>query len=499
MEETPATSSDNIGARARTAAGWQFLSKGINTALQMATSIVLARLLMPADFGIVAMAAMVTGLAGVFQDLGLGQALVQRKEITEEHTRSAFWGTLVMALMLYGGVYFSAPYVGEYFHELRMIPVLKISALTFLLSPFAVVPRSLLQRELDFRTPFLAGLASSVAYGGVGITMALLGYGYWALVGASLVAGLVSTVALCILTRYLPPLLPTFCGLGSLWEFGVGVTGIGLFAFLAGQTDYFIIGRQLDSHALGLYERAFKLMTTPLALPWVACAVLFSVFSRLQDDLDRARRTFERIALTMAVCTWPVLALFLVNAPEFVPLVFGEQWGDAVIPAQVLVLAGFTKAVADVARTATQAMGTRYVWGDAWRLGVYVALLGAGAWWASQWGIIGVAWAVVAASVVFTGLALYLLHTAIGFGFGHWVRATAAPLMVTITAGATSFALRSVLLSMGVSLLGTLIGAATGGLLVSIAIVALCPSAQLGVVLAEFGRVFGRLSKRVQG
>ena len=126
------------------------LSKGINMALQMATTIILARLLMPADFGILAMATMVTGLALIFQDLGLGQALVQRKAIRREHTSSAFWGTLVMALLLYAGVFLSAPLVADYFSEPRMVPVLKLIALIFLLSPFAVVPRALLQRELDF-------------------------------------------------------------------------------------------------------------------------------------------------------------------------------------------------------------------------------------------------------------------------------------------------------------------------------------------------------------
>ncbi len=493
MEEPSAASADNIGGRARTAAGWQFLSKGINTALQMVTSIVLARLLMPEDFGIVAMAAMVTGLAGVFRDLGLGQALVQRPEISEEHTRSAYWGTLVMSLLLYGGMLLAAPYVGAYFDEPRMILVLKISALSFVLSPFSVVPGSLLRRDLDFKTPFFAGLASSLSYGAVGITAALLGYGYWALVAASLAGAFTKTLALCILTHYVPPLVPTFHGVRDLISFGAGVTGVGLFGVLADKIDYFVIGRRLDADALGLYERAFKLMTTPLALPWVVCTIIFPVFSRLQNDLERARDAFERIAALMSVLTWPVLLVLLVTAPEFVPLVFGAQWAPAVTPTQVLILAGFTKVLADVARTATKAMGARYVWGDAWRLASYVLIVFAGSWWASRWGITGVAWAVVGASLIFLALALHLLYSAIGFGISRWIRTVFAPLLLTAAAGAVSLALRSLLLSRGMSPLETLVGASIGGLLVAVAAIVFFPSAQLEVVRTEFSTALRRV------
>ncbi len=134
---------ESIGRKARVAVRWQFLAKGSSTGLQMITGIILARLLMPEDFGIVAMATMVTGLAGIFRELGLGQALVQRKELKPIHISSAFWGTLLMGIMLCGVIIVGAPYVGAFFNEPRMTPVLQIISLSFLISPFGVVPRSL--------------------------------------------------------------------------------------------------------------------------------------------------------------------------------------------------------------------------------------------------------------------------------------------------------------------------------------------------------------------
>ncbi|MGM0494380.1 MAG: lipopolysaccharide biosynthesis protein [Armatimonadota bacterium] len=400
MEEPSDTSSDNIGARARTAAGWQFLSRGINTPLGMAISIVLARLLMPADFGIVAMAAMVTGLAGIFRTLGLGQALVQRDEITAEHTRSAFWGTAVMAIVLYAAMFFAAPYVGAYFSEPRMIPVLKISALSFILSPFAEVPRSLLQRELDFRTPFFASLAQSFGYGVVGIAMALLGYGYWALVFAGLAGVFMNTVALCALTRYVPPVIPDFRGIGDLYGFGVGMTLWNVAGYTVEQLDYVIVGRRLDTSALGIYSRAFHLSRLPTSLTHaVLTSVLFPVFSRISDDAARFRSAFKRSLALISLFAVPPTVLIAVAGPELIPAVIGEQWLEAVMPLQILCVVVLHRVLMSPGGAALKAVGEVY-WISI-LVGIHGALVVAGAWIGSDYGVNGVAAGVTAAYLIF--------------------------------------------------------------------------------------------------
>ena len=459
----------SIGARARTAAGWQLLSKGINMALQMATTIILARLLMPADFGILAMATMVTGLALIFQDLGLGQALVQRKAIRREHTSSAFWGTLVMALLLYAGVFLSAPLVADYFSEPRMVPVLKLIALIFLLSPFAVVPRALLQRELDFKTPFFAGLASSIAYGSVGITMALLGYGYWALVGGALASGLVATSALCILTRYLPPLVPSFRGIKDLYGFGVGITGIAIGHYIAEKIDYFAIGRRLDSNALGLYTHAYSFVTYPALLAGSIAPIFFPAFSKMQDDHPRMQNAYGRVTTLLAIIFFPALAIAIISAPELIPTVFGEQWRPAVVPAQIMVMIGMFKIVSTPASAVIKA--TAHVYGSAWRQFLYGALIGTGAWFAAPHGIVAVAVAVACANVVHYPQIGHLVWVAIDFGIADYGRVFRGPVIVTIATVSVAIACRygSVVADHGavVTLLLTIIPAALTALLLA--------------------------------
>lgn len=471
MGEPSDSSGDNIGARARTAAGWQFLSRGVNTPLGMATSIILARLLMPADFGVVAMAAMVTGLAGIFRNLGLGQALVQRQQITDDHTRGAFWGSALMALLLYCAMYLVAPHVGAYFDEPRMILVLRISALSFLLGPFAEVPRSLLQRELDFKTPFFSSLAQSIGYGGVGITMALLGYGYWALVFAGLAGVFMNTMALCVLTRYVPPLFPSFRGIKDLYGFGVGMTLWNVAGYTVEQLDYIVVGRRLDTGALGLYSRAFHLSRIPTTLTHaVFTAVLFPVFSRMTHDPPRFSAAFKRSLALISLFAIPPTVLIAVAGPELVPAVIGEQWLDAVLPLQILCVIVLHRALMSPGGAALKALGEVY-WISA-LVGIHGALVLAGAWIGSDYGINGVAVGVTVAYMLFFVMHAVLLTRRVPqWSMRELFEGLGSPLLVALSVLAVSLPVRYLCISLDLGIWGvltaTLLSGAAVGLLVT--------------------------------
>lgn len=404
----------------------------------MVTSIVLARLLMPADFGIVAMATMVTGMAQIFRDLGLGQALIQRPDISKEHTRSAFWGTLVMALLLYAAVFVAAPYVGAFFDEPRMVPVLKVIALAFVLSPFAVVPRSLLQRELDFKTPFLPELVSSVAYGAVGVVMALTDFGYWALVGAALASGFTRTVALCIVTRYVPPLVPTFRGIRDLYSFGVGVTLSGMLNYASNKVDYFIVGKRLSTDALGIYTRSFTIVQRISELvTGIISPVLFPAFARLQSHPPRLRSAFRRTTTVMCVVAWPCQVLIAVTAPELVPGILGEQWQEAVVPTQIMTVFGCYFIIGAIIGACLRGMGLVFI--QVVFQVVRVALVTAAVWIGTEYGVTGAA---VGALIAITGSFLFtfiVTERYIRLSPAGWWHAVRSALLAIIVAGVFSY------------------------------------------------------------
>ncbi len=468
------TKLDNLGDRARTAANWRFLDTGTSTGLQMVTSIILARLLMPDDFGILALATMVTGLAGVFRDLGLGQALVQRKEIEPVHTTAAFWGALIMGTGMCGLVMAAAPYVGSYFQEPRMAPVLRVISLAFLISPWGAVPRSLLQRELDFKRLFFAGIAGSIFYGAVGISMALMGYSYWSLVVALLTLLVVETIAICVVTGYLPPVIPSLRGIRDLYSFGVGVTGVGLFDYIACQIDYFVIGRRLDASALGLYTRAYQLITYPLSkLSFSLYPVLFPTFSHMQDELERTRRAFGRVLTVLALPSFPALCLLAVTAPELVPLLLGSQWVGAVVPIQILSGVGMLKILENPGGAVVKAQGA--VYGELWRQAVRAGLVGMGAWIGVSWGIAGVSWAVLIVGFGSFALGAQLVYSCTRFGPLHYLYAVRGPLLTALATLVVAAATRATAASVGSSPLITLLATVVVGSCVAVAVAVFNP------------------------
>ncbi len=434
MTEDPLTpSTHDIGARARTAVGWRALSQFSSQGIQIVVGIILARLLMPSDFGIIGMAGIVTGLAGVFQDLGFGQALVQRAELRPEHSRSAFWMTLIMGTLLYTALYFGAPWAGEYFRDDRMVPVLRLMALSFLISPFGVVPRSLLQRELDFRKPFYAGLAGTIANGGVGITMAFLGYGYWSLVWALLVSSAVGTIALCIVTRYAPPVVPSLRGARELFAFGGGMTAISLLHFMREKADYFMIGRQMDVTALGLYTRAYGQITLPITVTAHSVhGIMFAALSRLQTQPERLRKAFCSALTAVAAVAFPLEGMLLVTSAELIPAVFGQQWTGSVRSVQILTLAGFAMVVGNMGGAAMTATGRVKL--AVWMQGIEAFLLPAAAYSGSRWGIVGVSIGVTAVHCLMLPIRLLFVKASTGLEFQDFAIALRGPTIATVLA-----------------------------------------------------------------
>lgn len=484
------TVDDNLGTRTRTAAGWQILAKGSNFSLQMVTSLVLARLLMPTDFGIVGMATLVTGLATAFRDLGLGQALVQREELKPEHPRAAFWGTIIMGSFICAVLILVAPWVGAYFKEPRMIRVLQAISFSFVISPFAVVPRALLQRELNFRTPFFAEVPTSVAYGAVGITMAFLGYSYWSLVAAQLASSLVRSVALCVLTRHVPPIIPSLRGIRDLYGFGIGTTFATLGYYIAVKIDYFAIGRRLDANALGLYTRAYAFVTYPSLLTRAVGPIFLPAFSRMQTDHARMRSAYSHIITLLSMVFFPVLAIAVVSAPEFIPTVLGEQWIPSVRPAQILAFIGLCSITATPAGAVIKAAGR--VYGEAWRQLLYGTMIGVGAWFAAPYGIAYVAAAVVVANAIHYTLIGHLVWSSIGFGLFSYIRAFRGPLLTTFGSSAVALLIRAAMLSSGYGPVAVLVATIIPAALIAWLLTTRLPFPELQAATREFGTFYQR-------
>jgi lipopolysaccharide exporter len=317
---------------------WTYAAFVASALLQVIHTAVMGRLLAPADFGLVAMAAVFLRLGGYFANMGIGQALIQRPSIDERTIRAAFTSALGLGALFAALLVLAAPLAERIFQTPDVVPIIRWMSLSFLLGGAGVTANSLLQRRLRFR--LAAGvevLSFAVGYMGVGITSALLGAGVWSLVLAALAQPAVATAAAYALAPH--PLRPCLAvrELKALYSFGGKVTVISLLEFSSATVDTLFIGRALGPSPLGQYNRAQLLVSLPLdRLMRGLSQVLFPTFSRIQEDRPRVRRAYRSAVGFSAALILPVAAGIAAAADELVRVVLGTQWDAAAALVPVL-------------------------------------------------------------------------------------------------------------------------------------------------------------------
>jgi O-antigen/teichoic acid export membrane protein len=357
----------------------------------------LARLLTPADFGLVAIANVVIGFIAMFTRFGLGQALVQRKELTQAHIRVGFTIVLLSAFLLTILLIIAAPLFSTFFQNDSVTSVLQVLSLSFLLTNLGTVAEFLLIRDLAFDRLFRATvLTYTVGYALVGIGMAIMDYGVWALVGATLGTDLVKSLILIRLRPHAKRPLLAKKEFKDLIHFGGGITLANLANYMANTADYFIIGRWLGAAPLGIYQQAFNVMLLPARyLGDVLDRVLFASASHVQDQAQSLKRGYRKSMSIINLILMPTSVMMLILAPEIVLTMFGSQWEEAILPLQILLVGVAFRTTSRISDAFVHAMGSVYE--SAVRKYVYVLLVIIGSWAAMPWGIPGVAVAVTLA------------------------------------------------------------------------------------------------------
>jgi O-antigen/teichoic acid export membrane protein len=376
---------------------WVAWGSGATGVLKAIVLVVLTRLLSPADFGVVGAALVVITISLNFSQLGLGPALVQRPVLEPRHLSTAFLASTVFGFLVAAVIWLAAPLIAQFFRMDQLTAVVRWLALVFPVAGVATVPESLLQRDLRFR--FLANrdvLAYGVGYGLVGVVLAVLGWGVWALVAAQLTQVVLRTGILLSTGPSLFTARPTWASFRELMGYGMGQSAARIGVILANQADNLVVGRWLGAVALGLYSRAFQLMSVPTGLLGdVFDKVLFPTMSRVQNDSRRLASAYLQGVAFLALVTLPVGVVAAVLAPELVEVVFGRRWLGLVPPFQVLALGMMFRTCYRMSDSLTRATGR--VYRRAWRQWLYAGLVFLAAWVGQRWGITGVAVGVLAA------------------------------------------------------------------------------------------------------
>lgn len=389
--------SPSLTGRALTGLAWSSSGAGVHAVMQVAVLSVLARLVTPAEFGVVAAAQVVVSFAAIFQQVGVGPALVQRAALTDQHQRVAFTFTCALGIALTLVMWISAPAVAGFFRLDTLPSVLRAISSLFVLQSVAVVAGSLLQRDLAFRR--LAGIdvvSYGVGYGVVGTVAAGFGLGVWALVSAALAQAALKSGLLLTSRRH--PMRPSLDRRAAveLLRFGSGFTLGRVFNQLALQGDNLVVGRWLGPTALGMYGRAYQLMATPATVTGTAIdKVLFPAMAQVQDDAAKLGRAYARGVGIVALVMVPASVFVFVMAPEIVTVLLGTQWGDVVAPLRIFALGMMLRTGYKLSDSLARAKGA--VFRRAWRQAAYAAGVLVGAWIGQGAGVPGVAVGVLAA------------------------------------------------------------------------------------------------------
>lgn len=306
-------------------------AQGANFFLRVGSLMVLARILDPKDFGLVGMVTAVTGVFSLFKDAGLSMATVQQETITEEQVSTLFWINMLLGGMLWFLSFAIAPILVSFYHEPRLFWVTVAIGAGFLFNAAGVQHSALLQREMRFTALAAIDSISLLVSIVVGISMAIAGFGYWALVAMTAFLPIASTISLWLTTLWVPGWPHRRGGVSSMMRFGGTATVNGLVMYAAYNLEKVLLGRYWGVEALGVYERAFQLITMPSAnLNAATGGVLFSALSRLQNDAVRFKRYFlKSYSLTFSI-TLPITIGCALFADEIILLLLGPKWIDAV-------------------------------------------------------------------------------------------------------------------------------------------------------------------------
>jgi PST family polysaccharide transporter len=393
--------------------------------IDMFFTVALARLLVPGDFGLLAMAAASTAFLRLFGNLGLAAAIVQQREVDDEFLSTAFWANVATgaALFLIAGI--AGKYMGDLLREPRAGVIIFFLSSRFLIAAGSATQIAMFSRRLDFRALSLRSIVATVVAGAVAVALAARGMGVWALVAQELTRTAVATVLLYLATGWRPRRVFSPTRFRTLWSFSGPLLVSRFLRYLMGNTDNLLVGRYLGSTALGFYSMAYSVFTAPLNdFSAIVHRVMFSALSRLHGDGDRFKRGFLLATRYVTMLTIPTMVGLATVAPLVVRVLFGERWLPAAPVISLLALAAPFGLMMGVGPSGLQAGGRTdlQMWLSLISALVYLPAFAIGL----RWGIVGVAACSLVGSAILAPIEFHVNARVTGVRFGELWEAVGA-------------------------------------------------------------------------
>lgn len=327
----------NIKGKAVSGMAWTGLERLASQGIQFVIGIVIARILMPTDYGIMGMLAVFVAIAQTFLDSGFASALIQKKNRTEEDYSTVFYFNIVVSLLLYGIFYVSAPWIASFYNMPILSDVTRVTTLSLIVGGLSIVQQARMTINLDFRYLAAASITAVIVSGTCGMVMAYSGFGVWALVFQGLVSASIRTAMLWIHSRWFPRLVFSVSSFQRLFSFGSKLLCSGMINTIYNNLYTLIIGKAFNASEVGFYTRANQFSSLPSnTVTQMVVNVNFPILSKMQDDDERLLKTYRKLLCTPLFLLAPILLGMASVAHPMVAIILGEKWLPCVPYLQIL-------------------------------------------------------------------------------------------------------------------------------------------------------------------
>jgi teichuronic acid exporter len=319
---------------------WTALQMLINQSFAFIVKLILIKLLLPSQFGLVGMATVFTGLVQVINDIGVGAALIQRKEadLTETHYHTAFWTGVAWSITLFviigAGV---GPLAADFYNQPYLEFIIPVISIGILCSPVNLVHKAQLTRQMNFKKIAIIDNTSNIVAGCIAIVLALCGAGIWALVFNTIAAVVIAMPLYYNATKWLPKFHWGKQAFRDIFGFGAYTAGANVFTYFYNNIDYLLIGKLLGASTLGIYTFAFVITDTFRSrIVAVINNVMYPVYGKKQSEPVALKRYYLKVVQINCLLVFPIMLFLVLLGAQFVIYIFGAKWQGAIIPLQIL-------------------------------------------------------------------------------------------------------------------------------------------------------------------
>ena len=420
----------SIGKEVSSSIRWMAGMRVLSQILMWAATLIVIRLLSPEDYGLMALASVVIGLLEILDDMGLASAIVKKKELSDKFVEQIFGMLFIFNISFYAILYFTAPFIADFFGDERLKIIIYILGLQTLIRIFFYIPNAIMRRNMEFRSVSLIRFAAVIAQSTTTLIFAFLGYGVWALVHGALAYTTVQTIGAMIVSRYMCKPNFSFEGIGEALSFGGLITLHRMLYYFYNSADAVVMGKLVGQKALGYYSVAMQIACLPIdKFMMILNEVGFSAFSTIQDNQQKMNELLCKAVRLLGIVVFPVFMGVSCVSPELVAVLLGEKWTPAALPLQI-VSAVMALKMMNITDPLLFAMGRPDVGVKALAIGCVIMPIAF--YIGAHWGLVGISLSWLIAYPPYFYISMKIVLSTIGMKFSTYVREFAYPALFSV-------------------------------------------------------------------